>query len=120
MNLRQKLRRYAEQAPNPQLNLSLPKTELRQAHRNYTPYGAAMVWLLDFERALNQLKPTGRTLLLLVHGCGYRHVEAAMLMGMSLRTVQRKLRESEDQLTDVLEEQETGTRFQRCKQRWVQ
>ncbi|WP_446745660.1 sigma factor-like helix-turn-helix DNA-binding protein [Silvibacterium acidisoli] len=119
LSLKNKLRLYAQQATNPKINASLPKAEVRQ-NRNYTPWGQTLVWLMDFERALEKLSPMQRTVLLLHHGCGYSQGETAMIVGMCMRTMQRTVAQSEARLLDVLNDQEAGRHITRCRNRRVQ
>lgn len=98
------LRQYAQFNPQRASVLGIDK----QGHHTRMVSGEALEWCLDFEKALNQLPEMHRTLLLLVHGAGFAHAEAARLTGVRPRTLAFRLADAETRLRDSLEAQQAA------------
>ena len=61
-----------------------------------------MIFVLDMEKCLDQLGSLDRQLLSRIVLQEYTQVEAAMLLGMSVRAVSYKISEAIDRLTEKL------------------
>jgi DNA-directed RNA polymerase specialized sigma24 family protein len=119
MNLREMLRQYVQFQPRS--GISRYAVTLRQRHPQPLRHAEAIHWMIDFERALAALDGQDRTLLLLIHGAGYTHAEAARLTGVSHRSILRKIQRGEDRFHAALDDQLEGRRpIQRCRSRYVQ
>ncbi|HEY1160371.1 MAG TPA: sigma factor-like helix-turn-helix DNA-binding protein [Terracidiphilus sp.] len=62
----------------------------------------AVIFVLDVETCLNQLSSLDRQMLCRVVLQEYTHAEAAILMGMSVRTISYKFPQAVDRLTEKL------------------